>query len=307
MAYLAVKPALEPELCIDVSAEQAALMLRAIGGDSTPYRKYRDSKYYYASQNHADKGADDALWEDLVEKGAALKYDDSYAVSTRGLWYLECYTDSTIYAYYPDPGLLIIGVLTLHELYDHCSEFPMSIRALARNLYLNERQVAGIIHRYASEGYVEKYCYRGAHGWRITDKVKSHPEYQKQYAEVSAMRSHIKEKTKACMRKDLPHVSSAFELGACIEFIYGDMPGPHGGYFPEDIRGLGFTDEKIRELFPDMDDLIPGNWSSHGYTHGKFELGLYLEPEGSRLPDWYGPYTLQMFFADDDIVCISAR
>lgn len=159
MAYLTVKPALEPELCIDVSAEQASLMLRAIGGDTTPYRRYKDRK----------------------------------------------------------------------------------------------------------------------------------------------------EDTKAAMRKNLPHVKSLDILGVYLEFIYGDMPAPHAPHFPEDIRGLGFTDEKIRELFPDMDDLIPGNWSSHGYTHGKFELGLYLEPEGSRLPDWYGPYTLQMFFADDDIVCISAR
>ena len=307
MAYLTVKPALESELCIDVSAEQAALMLRAIGADTTPYRRYRDRKYFYASKNRADKGSDDALWEDLVEKGAALRHEDSYAVSMRGLWCLELYTDSTIYAYYDDPEQLIIEALALHEIHDHCREFPVPITALAQTFHLNERQVAGIVHKCASEGYVEKHCYRGAHGWRTTDKVKNHPEYQRRNTKETAMRRHAIEETKARMRRDLPHVNSADKLGAYIEFIYGSLPGPHGHYFPEDIRGLGFTDDKIRELFPDMDDLIPGNWSSHGYTHGKFELGLYLEPEEGRLPDWYGPYTLQMFFADDDIVCSSAR
>ena len=308
MHYLAIKPALGPELHIDVSAEQAALMLRAIGGDTTPYRKYRDNKYYYASQNHADKGPDDVLWKDLVKKGAVKRIGDSYVVSTYGLYVLERFTDSTIYAYYDAPEWLVLALLAQHELYDgQCREFPVAITSLARNLNMNVRQVTRIIHKHVADGYVEKYCYQGAHGWRVTDKVRNHPEYQKRLAERIAFDAKIKEDMKADMRKDMPNVKTLDVLGVYLENIYGDLPAPHAMYFPEDIRELGLTDEKIRELFPDKEEMKPGTWSSYGYKHRKLEIGLYLEPEDNRLQDWYGPYTLQIFFADDDIVCLAAR
>ena len=107
--------------------------------------------------------------------------------------------------------------------------------------------------------------------------------------------------------KDMSNVKSLDALGVYLEIIYADLPAPHAMHFPEDIRGLGLTDEKIRELFPDKDEMKPGRWSSYGYKHRKFEIGLYLEPENNRLPDWYSPYSLQIFFADDDIVCLAAR
>ena len=60
--YLKIREDPDPRFCWGVSNKQAELMLRAIGADVTPCRTYRDSRYYYATQNRADKGADDTLW-----------------------------------------------------------------------------------------------------------------------------------------------------------------------------------------------------------------------------------------------------
>lgn len=302
--YLKIREDPDPRFCWGVSNKQAELMLRAIGADVTPCRTYRDSRYYYATQNRADKGADDTLWEDLVEKKAAFRNSDSsYSVSTHGLFILEYFTDSFIYAYYQDPEWVIISVLAMHELYDPCREFPMSIRALARNLYMHEKQVSRIIHDHVSRGNVERHCYRGAHGWRVTDKVKSHPEYQKRYLELKAFDDRVRKETKEMMRKNIPDVDSLDTLGVYFEFIYGDMPAPRRQYFPEDAGSLGLTGEKIRELFPDKDAVHPGRRSSHDYVHGRFRLQLFKTRGRSRAERC----TLRITFPDRDVVCIDTE
>lgn len=80
----------------------------------------------------------------------------------------------------------------------------------------------------------------------------------------------------------------------------------------EDIRELGLADEDVLRLFPDKNELQPGEWSKFGYVEhsdrcGRFEVGLYMETESNRSEDWYEPYVLQIFFADDDIERISMR
>ena len=58
----------------------------------------------------------------------------------------------------------------------------------------------------------------------------------------------------------------------------------------------------LRDLFPDFNDIAPGEWSKHARLipceNGKtFELGLYREEAGE------GTLTLQAFLGDDVILC----
>ena len=67
----------------------------------------------------------------------------------------------------------------------------------------------------------------------------------------------------------------------------------------------------IQDLFPDWEDIKPGEWSKHnkfidysgGYgDKGKIEIGLYREPLNED-KEISGTYTLQIFDRDDVIVC----
>lgn len=64
-----------------------------------------------------------------------------------------------------------------------------------------------------------------------------------------------------------------------------------------------------KNLFPDWDELEPGDWSAHGTiiqydSDGKgmeLEIGLYREPLDSG--EYAGTYTLQIFDGDDVVFC----
>jgi hypothetical protein len=61
----------------------------------------------------------------------------------------------------------------------------------------------------------------------------------------------------------------------------------------------------LRDLFPDFNDIAPGEWSKHARLipceNGKtFELGLYREEAGT---EYEGTLTLQAFLGDDVILC----
>ena len=90
-------------------------------------------------------------------------------------------------------------------------------------------------------------------------------------------------------------------------FVIGLPAEKYKEALPENIRGLGLTDEDIPRWFPDKETIEPGKWSDACFDQGDIQIGLYREPEEKWEYGWYGPYTIQIFNGDDVIACISAR
>ena len=66
----------------------------------------------------------------------------------------------------------------------------------------------------------------------------------------------------------------------------------------------------VEFYFPDTRTIEPGNWSEHGIIMQvnpkcTIEIGLYREPEGDS--EYQSPYTIQVFYNDDVIVCESVN
>ena len=64
--------------------------------------------------------------------------------------------------------------------------------------------------------------------------------------------------------------------------------------------------ESVKEMFPDWEEIKPGEWSYNGkiltYGEGHFvEIGLYREPMDNT--EYAGRYTLQIFDGDEVIFC----
>lgn len=71
----------------------------------------------------------------------------------------------------------------------------------------------------------------------------------------------------------------------------------------------------IQELFPDWEEMKPGEWSKCGkiidYFDGykdkdKIEIGLYREPLENDA-EIAGTYTLQIFNGDDVVICCTVK
>lgn len=176
----------------EVSEDQVAKMLHAIGADHKRVRMYQGRMIYHAYRNYYDAGgADVAAWDDLVSKGYAQRLT-CYGVTPLGLDLLELLTGrSTIYDDFDNYADCRLAVLTQFLSADvYCGYgcwMPTSAATVAKALHIPLALVREACRNLASEGYIEKGHYGemdddGAvhccHGYFATELARQLPKWK---------------------------------------------------------------------------------------------------------------------------------
>ena len=179
----------------EVTDEQAAMMLHAIGADHKEFRTYNKKRYYHAYRNHYDAGGNDIKqWDDLVAKGYA-ELHRMYNVSVKGIHLLEYLTQCRIWGDYQntaDCRYDVMVALMQDDVYcGYGCWMPSSSKDLSLRLAIPRKLVLDTLNELAEEGLCvkgyygemdEDGCVQCKHGWYLTEQARQ--QYAEKYEEL---------------------------------------------------------------------------------------------------------------------------
>ena len=179
----------------EVTDNQAAMMLHALGADYKKFKTNNKRRYYHAYRNHYDAGGKDIeQWNDLVAKGYA-ELSGVYRVSPRGIHLLEYLTQCRIWGDYQNTAdcryTVLVALMQDDVFCGYECWLPSSSQDLSLRLAIPRRLVLDTLNELAGEGLCKKGyygemdedgCVHCKHGWYLTEEARQ--RYSEKYEEL---------------------------------------------------------------------------------------------------------------------------